>query len=473
MPSLALTLAIAGCATRSTANFKDVEQTVNSRTGQNIKWPGNKAEKERSDSLVAELLKTNLTAETVVQVTLLNNRSLRATLEQIGISQSEVVQAGLLPNPNFSASVRLPDRPPSGANSEFSLSGEFLDLLLLPLRKRVARDQYEQTRLKVSHEILQMTTEAKILFYTVQARQQFIHRLQAVLEINEAAMDLSQRQHDAGNISELDLASQRGSFQQAHLELVKAQAQLRADRERLNRVLGVSGKNLEWKVGELPALPEKEIDFADLEKLAASQRLDLAAAENQSALAGRALALRSKTRYLPASVRLGVDTEHDPSHTQLTGPTLDLELPIFDQGQGAISRLQAQQRQAQFLVEALMNDIHSEVRQARDAMMAARELAQFYSTAYLPQQIRIVAETLIQYNAMHKSPFDLIAAKERELHAEREYTEAWRDYWIAHAELEKAVGGRLPQTFLTDGAKADPLHTQQQNSETDLPHEHK
>ena len=43
--------------------------------------------------------------------------------------------------------------------------------------------------------------------------------------------------------------------------------------------------------------------------------------------------------------------------------------------------------------------------------------------------------------------FDLVAAKERELTAEREYAEAWRDYWIARAELEKAVGGSLnPET---------------------------
>jgi uncharacterized membrane protein len=42
---------------------------------------------------------------------------------------------------------------------------------------------------------------------------------------------------------------------------------------------------------------------------------------------------------------------------------------------------------------------------------------------------------------MQKGTFELIAAKEQELNTEREYAEAWRDYWIARAELEKAVGG--------------------------------
>ena len=44
---------------------------------------------------------------------------------------------------------------------------------------------------------------------------------------------------------------------------------------------------------------------------------------------------------------------------------------------------------------------------------------------------------------MQKSSYELLAAKEREQIAERGYVEALRDYWIARAELEKAVGGKL------------------------------
>src|SRR5205085_9894535 len=91
----------------------------------------------------------------------------------------------------------------------------------------------------------------------------------------------------------------------------------------------------------------------------------------------------------------------------------------------------------------LATDIRADVRQARDSLIAARDLAEFYHKIYLPQRVRIVNETLLQYNAMQKPTFELIAAKERELNAEREYAEAWRDYWIARSELEKALGGRL------------------------------
>jgi len=42
-----------------------------------------------------------------------------------------------------------------------------------------------------------------------------------------------------------------------------------------------------------------------------------------------------------------------------------------------------------------------------------------------------------------KSPFDLLLAKQNEIFAERGYIDALRDYWIASADLERAVGGRL------------------------------
>ena len=94
--------------------------------------------------------------------------------------------------------------------------------------------------------------------------------------------------------------------------------------------------------------------------------------------------------------------------------------------------------------EALANDIRSEARQARDALLAARETAEYLETTLLPQRRLLLRETLLHYNAMQKSNYELLAAKERLLVAERESLEALRDYWIARAELERAIGGGLP-----------------------------
>jgi len=298
--ALPLLLLAASCKTNPAADFQPVQKTISARAGSTPEWPRSAAESEKLDARVKQLLANELTTDSAVQIALFHNRSLRATFEEIGISRAEVLQASLPRNPRFAASFRFPDRPPSAADTEFSIAAEIMDLLLLPLRKRVAGLQFEQAKARVSHEILQLVAEAKETLYTVQARQQLVDRLQAIVEINEAGVDLAMRQHKAGNITDLDLANQQASFQQAKLEWGKTSAQLRTDRERLNRVLGLWGANTQWKVAsELPPIPSSEPSLEKLETRAMEQRFDLTAARQQADLALRAFNLRAGTRYLP------------------------------------------------------------------------------------------------------------------------------------------------------------------------------
>ena len=120
-----------------------------------------------------------------------------------------------------------------------------------------------------------------------------------------------------------------------------------------------------------------------------------------------------------------------------------LELPIFNQGQGRIAKLKAQLRQAERRLEAAAIDIRSEVREARDRALAKMDLAAYYRDELVPERKRVLDLTLTNYNAMLKGPYDLLLARQNELAAERGYIEALRDYWIARADLERAVGGRL------------------------------
>ena len=436
-------LGVSGCASvNPTPAFHDVQRTVAGRTGQRVEW----MQTLQVPEAVEPLLQKELTADSTVQIALLNNRALQATLEEIGISQAELAQATRLKNPEFAASWRFPDRPPSAVNTEYSIAQDFLDLIILPLRKKVAAQQLEQAKARVAHEVLKLVADAKSAFYTVQGRQQLIDRLRLILEANEAAADLAKAQFEAGTLNELDFQSQQASYNQSKRDLAQAQLQLRSDRERLNRLLGLAG-HTDWKVaGQLPAMPQGEIALEGLEALAVEQRLDLAAARQQVALLNRAVSLNRSTRILPTGVTIGVDTERESNRQRVTGPTLALSLPVFDQGQAALAKLSAQLRQSERQGEALTTEIRSEVREAHALMSANHELAKLYGDVLLPQRQRIVGLTLEHYNFMLKGTYDLLLVKQNELETERSYIEAWRDYWVARTQLERAVGGRLPET---------------------------
>jgi cobalt-zinc-cadmium efflux system outer membrane protein len=84
------------------------------------------------------------------------------------------------------------------------------------------------------------------------------------------------------------------------------------------------------------------------------------------------------------------------------------------------------------------------MRETRDSMLAASDRATYYGQVLLPQRVRILDLTIRQYNAMFKGAYDLLLAKQAHVEAERAHVEAQRDYWIARARLERALGGALP-----------------------------
>lgn len=432
----ALPLLLAGCAsTDPKAALEDVDKTVMARTGQQMTG--------LSNDVVNVLLQTNLTAQSAVAIALLNNRSLQAEFEEIGVSQADMAQASRLQNIEIAGTWRFPNRPPSAADIEYSAAGNLLDLLTLPAKKKIAAQNLELTKLRVADKVLQLATAAQTAFYDLQAQQELTNRLATIVEINDAAADFAQRQYNAGNINDLDLNNQQASAEQSHLDLMQAQAQVPMQREQLNRLLGLSGEQINWRIAdELPLLPTNEPPLENLESLAVNQRLDLAAAREQVESITAALRLKKHTRFIPG-VTVGVDTERTPDGQRVTGPTLDLELPLFDQGQPAVARLTAEYRQARDNYQALEVNVRSEVRQSRDAVFAARQAAEFSGEHLLPLQAKILHETLLQYNAMQKSSYDLLLAKQREEIVVQEYVTSLRDYWIAHAQLERAVGGRL------------------------------
>ncbi len=450
---VAIAFLLVGCGTPK-ASLDRVRETIAGRTGQRVHWNRGGAEDAQIEQAIQSLLRREVTAESAVQIALLNNRSLQAEFEEIGIAQADLIEAGLLSNPSFAASFRFPNRPPSGTNIEYSIAQNFLDLLVIPLRKRFAAAQLAQTETRVADEVLKLAAEVKTAFYAAQAREQLLGRLKLITETNETAAEFTKKLHDAGNTSDLELANQQGSYEQSRLEVAQTELQARRDRERLNRLLGLWGPNTNWKMADhLPELPGTEVSLQHLESRAVAQRLDLQAERMQLDIIGQSLALRTKTRFFPSGVKVGVDTEREPDGQRVTGPTLDLELPIFNQGQGEIAKLTAQYRQAQQRMEALAVNVRSEVREARDQLIAARDLTSYIGKRLLPTQQQALNLTLQQYNYMLKGAYDLLLAKQNEVAAERSYIEAWRDYWIARAELERAVGGSLSGKSYLDKSK--------------------
>ncbi len=413
------------------------------RTGVAVRWQQDAAAREEALAQVRTLLKKPLTVNSAVQIALLNSRELLATFEDVGVSAADLREAGMWKNPSIDLSVRFPDRAPKVPNWEEAVAFDLLDLLMLPLRKRVAADHLAAAQLRVADEAVRLVAEVKMAMYDIQADDAMLAHRRTVAEIGNGALDLAQRQHEAGNINDLALGRQQAAYNDARLELAMAENAQREHREKLNRLLSLWGGDTAWTVaGGLPPLPENDVALRGLESLAVAQRLDLGAAQVELAGVVRALGLTKTYRYIGA-LSFGVDTERDPDRTNVTGPRLSLELPLFNQGQARIAKSAAELRRAERKLEAIAIGIRADVRVQHDKLAALREAARFYQTEVVPTRRAITAGMLLQYNGMLVGNYELFATRAEQIEAEHKAIETLRDYWTARAELERTVGGNL------------------------------
>jgi cobalt-zinc-cadmium efflux system outer membrane protein len=332
----------------------------------------------------------------------------------------------------------------------------FLDLLMIPARKKVARAQLEATKLRVGDAVLALAADVRSAFFMVQGAQQVVMMRRLVAESAQASADLVARQNEAGNVSDLVLATENGVFEQAKLDLSRSELDVAAARERLTRLMGLWGPNTSWRApSQLPNLPADEIPLERLESLAIAQRLDLGAARQSLQAVAYARSFASWSRWTGV-IDVGAEVARLKSGAIVVGPSVALELPLFDQRQAVIARLEAQERAAALMVQALSIDIRSEVRSASYRVAWTRQVAEHYRKTLIPMKERIVALSQQEYDAMLLGVYQLILAKQNEASAYREYIETVRDYWIARSDLERAVGGKLTPKPASGAAAAIP-----------------
>lgn len=465
---------VGGCASvPKDAGFSDVNKTVSERLGQRIHWNNEtEADREVAQS-VDRLLHRELSAEDAVQVALLDNQNLQATYEELGIAQAELVEAGLLRNPTLSAEIRFPKSP--NYPFEIDFVGDFIDLLMMPIRKRAAGAAFEAAKLRVTDEVLKTAAEVKIAFYRAQGAQQLLEVRRSISAATEASFEAARRLHHAGNITDLDLAEERAMFEQSKIDLTRAEAEATDAREALSALMGAAAMRTKWTMAR--RLPELVSDGGqpasqDLESLAVAQRADLAAARQDVERAAQSLGITKSTALISAA-NVFAHVEGDAEGPVTAGPGIEVPIPIFNQGQPAIAAQQARLRQSRRKLGAMDVQVRGEVRRARISLDAARTRAEQYAKVIVPLRHQIVEEKQLQYNAMLIGVFQLLAAKRDEIDAGREYVESLRDYWIAQAELERAVGGRLSASKTTAAIPTTaPATSQESQHEQGHQHEH-
>jgi cobalt-zinc-cadmium efflux system outer membrane protein len=441
--SMLLMIWLTGCRSAPReAGFADVRRLTSERTGHRVHWNTGGADDRAVAASVRDLLSDELTIEEAVQIALLNNQDLQAVYEDLGVAQANLLQAGLLRNPVFEASVGIPI---DGGQTELALgvAQDFIDLMLIPLRKKLAAAQLEAAKYLVADAVLDLSSRTQAAYYRLQSEEQLLEMLRQVLAASEASYDVAKRQRAAGNITELELDEERAQYEQTKLELAAEEAAIAADRERLNVLMGLWGSDTRWRIAvRLPEVPEEELDLTNAERQAVRRSLDLAIVRESFGAQARRLGIANATALF-VDAEVGVEAEREEGEWEV-GPTISVPIPLFDRGQGRVANARAEWRRARARYTATAVRVRSSVRVAVQELRAARDRAIYYRRVLLPLRGRIVDHAQLRYNAMQIGPAELLHAKQAQINAGREYIQSLQGYWLARTRMRSILAGHLP-----------------------------
>lgn len=440
LPCAAAALTALGCAhVDAGPAFQDVSELVADRQPAELSWPQATNPPEIRAATV-------LDRNSIVQLVLTHNAQLQATFEDLGIAAADLAQASTLQNPTLHVSARSPEGAVSGTNIELGLAQNLLQLFTLRSQRRIATTEFEETKLRIAQTVLDTARGAELAYLDLVAANQQLDLRQTILEAAEAGFELAQRFHDAGNINELQLRREQSLFEAARTAALGAELGRSRARKSLRDLLGTWGESeANWTTGaRLPDVPANDPDLAQLELQAVAERYDLQAGIQEVRALELALGLNRRWRLL-GGLEIEASAERELDGEWVIGPGIDLELPIFNQGQPRVARAEAALRRAERSLEAKIAMVRSEVVQLREQLNLERTMARLYIAEIIPLNERTVVLAQEQYNYMLAGIFEVLESKQNEYQAYETYIDTVRDYWQTRTKLRFAVGGRLPE----------------------------
>jgi outer membrane protein TolC len=443
--ALLIALALSGCATFSKdGGFDSIARETRARLDKNVHWTRTEKEAAKSDIQVAGLLTHALSAEDTVQIALLNNRMLQASFEQLGISEADLVRSGRLPNPQFTlrhASVA------AQYDIEETLSFNVLSLFTAPYAHDIEKRRFAQVQSAVVIAVVQLANDTRQTFFAAVAARESVHYLEQVKSAAEAGAELARRMVAAGNWNLLDQAQEQNFYTEAAQRLTHAKLVEAATREKLLRLMGLSGAQSSFQLAaRLPELPQNIENLPDIEQAVLQNRIDLRLMRMQIDELAHDLGLTKATRFInvldAGPTRIVQGARSQPYER---GYQISLEIPLFDGGGPRVRRAEAVYAQAVDRFAQAAIDARSQIRQAYTAYRAAFDIARQQRDEVVPTRRLIAGQNLLRYNASLISVFDLLTDARGQIASVADYIQSLRDFWMAKSELDTAlIGDSLP-----------------------------
>jgi outer membrane protein TolC len=337
--------------------------------------------------------KNGLSPDEAAILAVIINPELKAVRDKRQIASAQLLQAGLLPNPQLSYDMEFPTGgETTGTTTAFGLglNWDISSLISHEAKIDASSNNVKSVSLDIAWKEWQVAEAAKLNVYRIEIADKQVAIAKKALAQQKENRKLIFKGVTLGEKTSIQMSATDTAVKQAELEVLTAQQQLQKERLGLNQTLGLSPDkkiSLQKKIAipYFENLPYKEKLLEGIE----NRRLDLLALkagyESQEAKVRAAI----KSQF--PRISIGPSAGRDIENVETAGFGLNIELPFFDRNQGNIAIERATRKQ-------LFDEYHARLSDAKFEI--TRILVEIYTTR---KQINAVEQYLPELNKLAQS----------------------------------------------------------------------
>jgi outer membrane protein TolC len=434
---------LSGCAAFSPDSGMSVVADLSGQTlKKDVAFVRTADEAQHVDAWVHRLLRQRLDVEAAVQIALLNNKALQAAYNELALAEADSIQERLPPNPTFSISSIAGD---GARETERQIVGDILALATLPFRTEIARERFKQAQLRAALATLQLAADVRAAYYRAVAANELAALLTDAQSTAEATAQLAKKLGETGAVNKLDQAREQVFYAETTADLGSARQEAASARERLARLMGLWGGDLDFRLPDrLPASPKRPTSLPFIEADAVGHRIDLQIARMELDALAKSLHLTEASRFVTMLQIAGIDRntkDPDTPPFRERGFDIQFQIPLFDGGEVRVRQAAETYNAAFNRLTAKAINVRSEARDAYRIYRSSYDIAEHYHREVLPLRKIISDEMQLRFSSMQVDIFALVTEGRQRLTSLRAAIDAKRNFWKAQSDLQTAVNG--------------------------------
>ena len=356
--------------------------------------------------------KRPLRVSDVVLLALQNSPDLLATRAQRGVSQAQVLQAGLAPNPNLNGAI-LPLAAGIGDTTAWNLglTYDIKSLVTLRTRRRAAEIQGQSLNASLLWQEWQTAGQARLLAIDLITGARTLRLLRQTRDLLADRERRSRQALAAGNVTIATAAPDLAALQTARTAVADSERLQLTRKHQLNALLGLEPGAAVPLVSR-PDLPPFDADLIRQQiPEMAQHRPDLVAL--QLGYTAQDEKLRTAILQQFPNLTFGVTGGSDNANVRNIGPQIQLELPIFDRAQGLVAVERATRQQLHDEYAARLGTATGQVGALlAEITLTRQQLGAAQTDLRAVRQTASLAEAALQAgNLDERSALDLITAR--------------------------------------------------------------